>query len=61
MLTTLDISWNKFTQQQIESVFTALSKNHDLQYLNLAMTGVNEKTDLTVIKELIEENVHCRV
>ena len=56
MLTTLDISWNKFTQQQIESVFTALSKNHDLQYLNLAMTGVNEKTDLTDLRKFIRKS-----
>ena len=57
-LKVLDISWNILLQPQVELVFQALSKNGDLEYLNLAMTSVNEKMDLIKLRRFIRKNMN---
>ena len=54
-LRVLDISWNELFGHQIKPLFEALSKNRDLEHLNLAMTSLHPDTDLAPLMRFIKK------
>ena len=55
-LRVLDISWNEIVGHQITPLFAALSKNRDLEHLNLAMTSLHVDTDLRPLINFVKKN-----
>ena len=55
-LRNLDISWNKTLAKQNDNLFKSLSKNRQLQYLNISMLAIDPNQNLKGLKMFIRRN-----
>ena len=55
-LTSLDLSWNRFSAQQVKDLLESLTHNMVLENLNLAMTAIKATQKLTSLIQFIRQN-----
>ena len=55
-LCTLDISWNRFAAGQVKELLRALAQNTQLESVNLAMTAVSPKQNLSGLQCFLRNN-----
>ena len=55
-LRNLDISWNRFAAGQVKELFRALAQNGQLESVNLAMTAVSPKQNLSALQCFLRKN-----
>ena len=55
-LTNLDLSWNRFTAQQVKDLLESLGQNVVLESLNLAMTAIKASQKVTALMQFIRQN-----